>query len=81
MMGTEKSVSSMSRSKLRHIKRLRTYAALLIAERNRREKEREDSRPSLAEDHLLRVILVFSDMESLELTSHSYFPTAAHFRN
>src|SRR5262245_21945554 len=49
----------MGRSKLRQIRRLKAYAAPLIAERNRRQKEREDSLPSEAENHLLRVVLVF----------------------
>jgi hypothetical protein len=50
----------MSRSKLRQIKRLRADAAPLIAERDRRRKHfSEKIAPRLAEDHLLRVILVF----------------------
>jgi hypothetical protein len=45
---------------LRRIRRLKAYAAPLIAERNRREKYwKEKEAPRLAEDHLLRVILVF----------------------
>jgi hypothetical protein len=57
-VGTAKKVSSVNRL-LRQIRRLKAYAAPLIAERNRRKKEWEDSLPPLAEDHLLRVILVF----------------------
>jgi hypothetical protein len=49
----------MSLSKLRQIRRLKTLAAPVIAERDRRVKEWMESLPSLAEKHLLRVILVF----------------------
>ena len=44
---------------LRRIRRLRAYAAPLIAECDRRENNWKKSLPPLAEEHLLRVILVF----------------------
>jgi hypothetical protein len=49
----------MSLAKLRQIRRLKARAAPVIAERDRRIKERTESLPSVAEEHLLRVILVF----------------------
>jgi hypothetical protein len=62
-VGTAKSVSSVNRL-LRQIKRLKAQAAPLIAERDRRQKHwLEEIAPRLAEDHLIRVILVFRDGE------------------
>jgi hypothetical protein len=49
----------MSRSTLRRIRRLTADAAPVIAELDRRKSEWENSLPSLAEDHLLRIIAVF----------------------
>jgi len=49
----------MSRSTLRRIRRLRDAAKPVIAELDRRKKAFVDSIPSLAEKHLLRVIIVF----------------------
>jgi hypothetical protein len=49
----------MSRSTLRRIRRLRDAAKPVIAELDRRKKEFADSIPTLAEEHLLRVIIVF----------------------
>jgi hypothetical protein len=50
----------MSRSTLRRIRRLRDRAAPLIAECDRRQKHWwEKIAPRLAEDHLIRAILVF----------------------
>jgi hypothetical protein len=49
----------MSRSRLRQVRRLKARAEPLIAERDRRWKKLEKLLPSLAEAHLLRVILVF----------------------
>src|SRR5216684_8950921 len=49
----------MSRSTLRRIRRLGDAAKPVIAELDRRKKEFADSIPTLAEEHLLRVIIVF----------------------
>jgi hypothetical protein len=49
----------MSRSTLRRVRRLKAQAAPIIAELDRRKSEWENSLPSLAEDHLLRIIAVF----------------------
>src|SRR5262245_5255019 len=49
----------MSLAKLRQIRRLKARAAPVIAEHDRRAKEWMESFPSIAEEHLLRVILVF----------------------
>jgi hypothetical protein len=49
----------MSRAKLRQIRQLKARFEPLIAERDRRRKEREKSAPPRAEAHLLKVILVF----------------------
>jgi hypothetical protein len=49
----------MNGSKLRRIRRLKADHAHTIAEYERRKKEREESLPSLAVDHLLRIIAVF----------------------
>src|SRR5258708_42442 len=49
----------MSRSTLRRVRRLKADHAHTIAEYERRKNEREKSRPSLAVDHLLRIIVVF----------------------
>ena len=49
----------MSRSTLRRVRRLKADHAHTIAEYERRKKEWEELRPSLAVDHLLRIIVVF----------------------
>jgi hypothetical protein len=49
----------MSRSTLRRIRRLKADYAPIIAEYGRRKKQWKESLPSIAEDHLLRVIAVF----------------------
>ncbi len=49
----------MSRSTLRRVRRLKADHAHTIAEYERRKNEWEESRPSLAVDHLLRIIVVF----------------------
>ena len=49
----------MSRSTLRRIRRLTNAAKPLIEERDRRQKAFEDSLPTLAEEHLLKVIIIF----------------------
>jgi hypothetical protein len=49
----------MNGSKLRRIRRLKADHAHTIAEYERRKKEWEKSLPSLAVDHLLRIIAVF----------------------
>ena len=49
----------MSRCTLRRIRRLKATAAPIIAELDRRRREWKESWPSLAQDHLLRVIAVF----------------------
>jgi hypothetical protein len=49
----------MNGSKLRRIRRLKADHAHTIAEYERRKKEWEESLPSLAVDHLLRIIAVF----------------------
>jgi hypothetical protein len=49
----------MSRAQLRQIRQLKARFEPLIAERDRRRKEREKSAPARAEAHLLKVILVF----------------------
>ena len=49
----------MSRSTLRRIRRLRDAAKPVIAELDRREKAFLDALPTPAEEHLLRVIIVF----------------------
>src|SRR6266849_911847 len=49
----------MSRYTLRRIRRLRAEAAPIIAELERRKSDWTKSLPSLAENHLLRIIAVF----------------------
>jgi hypothetical protein len=49
----------MSGSTLRRVRRLKAQAGPIIAELGRRKSEWENSLPSLAEDHLLRIIAVF----------------------
>jgi hypothetical protein len=63
----------MSRSTLRRIRRLKADAAPIIAEWKK-------SLPSLAEDHLLRIIAVVQ-YGSLELMNHSHVHISAPCRN